>query len=112
MIHNSVCNVINQFGTECILSEYNSCGACIVKGILQPIKNNARENSGVNHTNAGMVDNSSYNLLFNLPDRDINLENATVYAYDKYFWLKEYKVFYFKDKPLYAQAKLSPYTKE
>ncbi|MEE1077312.1 MAG: hypothetical protein UHY68_08660 [Acutalibacteraceae bacterium] len=112
MICNSICNVINQLGTECILSEYNSNGACIVKGILQPIKNNARENGGVDHTNAGVVDNSGYNLLFNLPDRDINLENATVYAYDKYFWIKEFKIFYLKNKRLYAQAKLSPYTKE
>lgn len=112
MIYNSICNVINRFGTECVLSEYNNCGACVVKGILQLIKNRARENACIDHTSAGVVDNSNYNFLFNLPDKNINLENATVYVYDKHFWLKEYKIFYFKNKPLYAQATLSPYEKE
>lgn len=112
MIYNSICNVIDRLGTKCILSEYNSNVACVVKGIIQPVKNRARENGGICHTNAGVVDNSDYNLLFNLPDKRINFENAIIYAYGRNFWLKEHKIFYFKNKPLYAQATLSPYEKE
>lgn len=111
MIYNSICNVIDRLGAECVLSEYNGNGACVVKGILQPIKNRARE-SDVDHTNAGVVDNSDYNFLFNLPDKNIDFDNAIVFVYGRNFWLKEHKIFYFKNKPLYAQATLSPYEKE
>lgn len=107
-----ICNAIKQFGTECVISEYNSNTACVVRGIIQPIKNLARENNVLEHTALGLVDNSSYNFFFNLPDKDINFDNAIVYAYNSHFWLKGYKIFYFKDKPLYAQATLLPYEKE
>lgn len=112
MIYNSVCNAINILGAECVLKEYNGEGACVVKGILQPIKNRAKENGGINHTAMGCVDNSDYNFLFNIPDKGISLENAFVYVHNRYFWIKEYKILYFKDKPLYAQATILPYEKE
>ena len=112
MIYNSVCNAINMLGAECVLTEYNGKGACTVKGILQPIKNRAKESGGIDHTAMGVIDNSDYNFLFNLPDKSISLENASVYVHNKHFWIKEYKIFYFKSKSLYAQATILPYKKE
>lgn len=112
MIYRLVFNRINQLGAECVISEYMGKSACEVKGLLQPVKNRAKETTGTDRTDVGVIDNSNYNFIFTYPKNPINLENAIAYIHNKHYWLKEYNIIYFKDKPLYVQALASLYEKE
>ncbi|MEE0858621.1 MAG: hypothetical protein U0M12_04025 [Acutalibacteraceae bacterium] len=112
MIYQTICKNIEKFGTDSIVTEFKSEKKHVVRGILQPVNNKGKDYEQLEHTTGGKVDNSDYYFIFNIPNKEIDFENAVVWIYGRYYWLKAYKIFYFSEKPLYMSALLSPYQKE
>jgi len=112
LIKETVITAIDKFGTEGVITEYESEQKHIVKGILQPINNNTRRYSDIDYTNAGAVNNENYLFLFNLPKDKVDYSNAVVWLHQHYYWVRDCTAYYFNGKPIYMRAVLSPYKRK
>lgn len=112
MIEKTIIDTIEKFGTDCVLTEYETGNKRIVRGFLQPINSSLKQYTPTEYTEAGTVDNDSYLFLFNVSKESINYENAMLWVYDSCYWIKDCKVCRFVNKPLYMRGVLSPYKKE
>ena len=81
MIEKTIINAIEKFGTDCVLTEYETGGKHIVRGFLQPINSSLKQYTPTEYTEAGTVDNDSYLFLFNVPKENINYEIEELQEY-------------------------------
>lgn len=117
VIYQTICEQINNFGTECVLTESNGTNKYVLKGIICPIGIKNREYAQRDYTEQGSIDNSDFVFIFSVPKQNIDFENAVLWAeYDgkqeSMYYIKSYKAFYYVDKPVYYSAVISPYFTE
>ncbi len=113
MIYQTICGQINNFGTECVLTESNGIKKYVLKGLICPIGIKNREYAQRDYTEQGSIDNSDFLFIFNVPEQKIDFENAVIWAeYDgrreSMYWVKSCKTFCCGDKPIYCSAVISP----
>ena len=109
MIYQTIHDGINQHGSSCTLTEYDSRKKYPLKGIFQSVGIKNREHSQIDYTRHGRADESDLLFIFNGTDNSVEYENAVLCdEHDNRYYIRKCKPFYYKQKILYYIAVVVP----